>query len=90
MQVNPDGNTDLWWMHACRGASNEFAVQDDELGDIQAVTIGHDGSIKPAWHLQQVTITDCSSGKEYVFACKQWFDASSGDGKIERRLQLGR
>lgn len=38
----------------CRGARNKFELEDAELGELEAVTIGHDGSgQKPAWHLQQ-------------------------------------
>ena len=38
-----------------RGARNEFVVQDAALGELEGVTIGHDGSgLRPAWHLQQV------------------------------------
>lgn len=40
--------------------------------------------------LVQVAVVDCSTGREYVFPCSQWFDAATGDGRIERRLQLGR
>ena len=75
----------------CRGSTDEFAIQDRELGMLEAVTVGHDGSgLKPAWHLQQVAVTNSNSGQEWLFPCRQWFDADSGDRKIERRLQEGR
>ncbi|GAB4821886.1 hypothetical protein N2152v2_008932 [Parachlorella kessleri] len=74
-----------------RGSTDAFAIQDRDLGMLEAVTIGHDGTgLKPAWHLQQVSVINSTSGQEWLFPCRQWFDADSGDRNIERRLQEGR
>lgn len=49
-------------MLACmrrRGKRDEFTIEDaSELGELTAVTVGHDGSGKsPAWHLDHVAVT---------------------------------
>jgi hypothetical protein len=41
----------------CRGSADAFEVLDTELGDLHAVTVGHDGSgPNPAWHLERVEV----------------------------------
>lgn len=50
---------------------NEFLVEEEQLGDLQSVTIGHDNTGRhPSWHLNHLTVTDCKTGRTYVFACR--------------------
>jgi hypothetical protein len=42
---------------ACRGAKDEFFIDDQDLGELTAVTISHDGSgTSPAWHLDHIEV----------------------------------
>lgn len=66
---------------------SEFVIDDEELGDIVEVTVGHDNTgASPSWHLEHMTITNTKTGRTYYFTCGQWFDTRMGDGAIERVL----
>jgi hypothetical protein len=71
-----------------RGQADEFHVQSSkELGELSEVLVGTDYSGRsPAWHLEQLEVTETRSGRTWYFDCCQWFDAAEGDKKIERIL----
>ena len=76
---------------ACRGSRMESRVTDADLGDLTHIVIGHDDQgASPAWHLDHVVITHGVSGQQWLFPCRQWFNAKHGDGKIERELHAAR
>ena len=76
---------------ACRGSQVESRVTDADLGELTHIVIGHDDhGASPAWHLDHVVITHGVSGQQWLFLCRQWFDAKQGDGKIERELRVAR
>ncbi|KAF5839075.1 Lipase/lipooxygenase [Dunaliella salina] len=70
-----------------RGVTNEFEIDDEELGELLEITIGHDGtSSSPSWHLDHAIIINTKTEQKFVFPCRQWFDARMGDQRIERTL----
>lgn len=47
-------------MYICRGAQDEFFIEDADLGELTALTISHDASgTSPAWHLANVEVLPC-------------------------------
>lgn len=73
-----------------RGVINEFTIDDEELGELLEVTVGHDNTGHSAsWHLDHVTILNCKTEETFLFPCRQWFDTRIGDGLVERRLAAG-
>ncbi len=59
-------------VHACSGVKNEFVVEDEELGELLEVTVGHDGTgHHPSWHMDHMAITNTKTGKRYIFPCRQ-------------------
>ncbi|GLC54185.1 hypothetical protein PLESTB_000832700 [Pleodorina starrii] len=71
-----------------RGMVNEFIIDDEELGDVLEITIGHDNTGPgPSWHLDHVTVTNLKTNVTWLFPCRQWFDTRMGDGALERTLQ---
>jgi hypothetical protein len=52
--------------------TNAFVIDDEELGDLLEVTIGHDGSgHSPSWHLDHLTITNTKTGQVFIFPCRR-------------------
>lgn len=73
------------------GCSNEFVVDDEELGELLEVTVGHDNTgLGPSWHLEHMKITNTATGQTFFFPCRQWFDTRIGDGLLERILPVNR
>ncbi|KAG2432966.1 hypothetical protein HXX76_008694 [Chlamydomonas incerta] len=73
-----------------RGMVNEFLIEDEELGDLLEVTVGHDNTGNgPSWHLDHITVTNLKTGAVYLFPCRMWFDSRIGDGALERTLEVG-
>ena len=74
-------------IHECRGCSDQFTVEDTELGDLSHVTLGHDSAGKsPSWHLEALVITHEPSGRQWSFGGGLWFDLQQGDGLTQRDL----
>jgi hypothetical protein len=60
-----------WFANWYRGATNEFIIDDEELGDLLEVTVGHDNSgHHPSWHLDHLTITNTKTGQTFIFPCR--------------------
>lgn len=54
-----------------RGVTNEFIIDDEELGELLEVTVGHDSSgYSPSWHLDHLTITNTKTGQTFIFPCR--------------------
>ena len=48
----------------CPSQADEFTLHWSDLGDLREIVSGHDNSGQtPAWHLEQVEITDTKSGQ---------------------------
>ncbi len=55
----------------CRGVKNEFFIEDEDLGELLEVTVGHDNSgYSPSWHLDHLVVTNGKTGQKWVFACR--------------------
>jgi hypothetical protein len=60
-----------------RGLTDTFEYTWPQLGDIQEVVIGHDGTGEyPDWLLEEVCITCSSTGQTWTFTCTQWLQAN--------------
>jgi hypothetical protein len=86
-----------------RGAANEFHIEDTDLGELTAVTIGHDSSgNSSSWHLSHVEVTPLPSnansthnpGRITNFSCSGGTSNSCGSPKSTLssplRLSMGR
>ncbi|KAL3141352.1 hypothetical protein ABBQ32_004935 [Trebouxia sp. C0010 RCD-2024] len=70
-----------------RGCSDQFTVEDTELGDLSHVTLGHDSAGQsPSWHLEALVITHEPSGQQWNFGGNMWFGPHQGDGLTQRDL----
>ncbi|XP_070566658.1 lipoxygenase homology domain-containing protein 1-like isoform X2 [Ptychodera flava] len=71
-----------------RGRKDKFTLEASDIGKIEYMKIGHDGS-KPGagWFLDNVEIDVPSRGENYVFACHRWLAEDEGDGELEVELQ---
>eukprot|EP00798_Chlamydomonas_sp_ICE-L_P013676 gene13676-19564_t len=73
-----------------RGMLNKFIIDEEELGELLEVTVGHDNTGgRASWHMEHMLITNMKTGQQFVFPCRQWFDTRIGDGKTERILPVG-
>ncbi|XP_077979346.1 lipoxygenase homology domain-containing protein 1-like [Glandiceps talaboti] len=71
-----------------KGRKDKFILEASDIGKIDYIKIGHDGS-KPGagWFLDNVEIDVPSRGENYIFACHRWLAEDEGDGEIEVELQ---
>lgn len=72
-----------------RGKTDEFEVELEEVGEVQQVLIGQDGSgllQSASWHVDRVKLLRVDKKEEILFPCGQWFDKKLGDGQMERWL----
>lgn len=71
-----------------RGEADFFTFENTWLGELQSVTIGHDGSgTFPRWHLDRVYVEDPHNNYRYEFPCGEWVDADEqGRYQVELRV----
>ncbi|KAK3589063.1 hypothetical protein CHS0354_008713 [Potamilus streckersoni] len=56
-----------------RASKETFHIKGPNLGNLQMLTIEHDGEEKKhAWYLDKVEITDVKALKTWVFNCQNW------------------
>ncbi|KAL3873928.1 hypothetical protein ACJMK2_037005 [Sinanodonta woodiana] len=56
-----------------RASKETFHIKGPNLGNLQVLTIQHDGEEKKhAWYLDKVEITDVKALKTWVFNCQNW------------------
>jgi len=73
-----------------RGKVDHFLIDNLDVGDLQAIRIGHnDKGIGAGWFLLKVEVKDQATGKSWGFPCNMWLDKSEGDGLIVRTLKVG-
>jgi hypothetical protein len=73
-----------------RGRIDSFGVKSLDLGDLQKVTVSHDGSgVGSAWFLDKIYIINEKTQQKWVFPCNRWLDKNTDDGKTERVLTPG-
>jgi hypothetical protein len=71
-----------------RAQTDTFKVELQDLGEIQRLMIGHDGS-KPGagWYLDRVMVRQTDRDEQvYMAVADRWLDSHKGDGKIEIEL----
>ena len=70
-----------------RGATDEFGVESEDLGDLTKIRIGHDNAgFGASWFLDKVYVTNPITKKEWVFLCGRWIGKNEDDGQIVREL----
>ena len=58
-------------------------------GELKSIRVEHDNAgLGAGWLLDSVEIRNPQSGVTYHFPCKQWFDATKGDKKIQRDIPV--
>ena len=65
-----------------------FAIECQDLGGIEKVRIGHDGTgLGAGWFLSAVEVwEEGKEGEKVAFKCERWLDAAEDDGAIVRVL----
>ena len=64
-----------------------FGIDSVDLGKLQKITIGNDGSgFCSGWFLDKVIIVNMATSEKYYFLCGRWLASSEEDGKIVREL----
>jgi len=70
-----------------RGRVDNFGIKTIDIGEIQNITIGHNGrGFGSAWFLDKVFVINEKTSQRWVFPCNRWFSKKEDDGKIERTL----
>ncbi|XP_065836583.1 lipoxygenase homology domain-containing protein 1-like [Oscarella lobularis] len=74
-----------------RGHIDKFTFESADIGDVERLLIGHDGTGPGSgWYVSRVTVDVVSSSSDacqkYVFPCNRWLAKSEGDGKLEVEL----
>ncbi len=76
----------------CAGAAHAFVLEGlDNLGEIDLLRIGHDGSgSAPDWYVERIVIEGGGSKgadeRRWCFECHAWFSSRYADGKTLRDL----
>ena len=48
-----------------------FVIDDEELGELLEITIGHDNTgYSASWHLDHVAITNTKTSQRFLFQCR--------------------
>lgn len=70
-----------------RGSIDEFALSCVDLGELEAIQVGHDSpTLNSGWYLDKVVVAD-SVGRHWEFGAKQWLDKHEPDGVTELTLR---
>lgn len=61
-----------------RGRTDTFDISCRPVGELAYVQVRKDNAgVGSDWHLQDVTVTDLSSGRSWFFPCNKWFENKS-------------
>ncbi|KAK3786274.1 hypothetical protein RRG08_002018 [Elysia crispata] len=72
----------------CRGSRETFHVKAPTLGDLQYLTIEHDGLEKRhSWFCEKVEVTCMKTLQHWVFLCENWLSMHQGDYMTRRDLR---
>ena len=75
---------------SCTLQADTFALQLRDLGELQQLTIGHDGhGWGSGWHLKKVVVTHTATGRQWLFPCGRWLNENREDGLTVRTLKVG-
>nr|XP_004656868.2 lipoxygenase homology domain-containing protein 1 isoform X2 [Jaculus jaculus] len=70
-----------------RGRVDEFTLETLNIGTINRLVIGHDGTgMHAGWFLGSVQIRVPRQGKQYTFPANRWLDKNQADGRLEVEL----
>ncbi|XP_005090790.1 lipoxygenase homology domain-containing protein 1 isoform X2 [Aplysia californica] len=71
----------------CRGSRETFFIKSPRLGNLEILSIEHDGLEKRhSWYCEKVEITCMKTHRQWVFTCKNWLSLHHGDYSIRRDL----
>ncbi|XP_062503862.1 lipoxygenase homology domain-containing protein 1-like isoform X2 [Corticium candelabrum] len=66
-----------------RGRVDKFTIETTDVGKLERLHIGHDGSGPGAgWYLEEVIVDVPSRGERFIFLCNRWLAKSEDDGRI--------
>uniref|UniRef100_A0A2K5W6S8 Lipoxygenase homology domain-containing protein 1 n=1 Tax=Macaca fascicularis TaxID=9541 RepID=A0A2K5W6S8_MACFA len=69
------------------GRVDEFTLETLNIGTINRLVIGHDGTgMHASWFLGSVQIRVPRQGKQYTFPANRWLDKNQADGRLEVEL----
>lgn len=70
-----------------RGSIDEFALSCVDLGELEAIQVGHDSpTLNSGWFLDRVVVAD-SVGRHWEFDARQWLDKHEPNGVTEVTLR---
>ena len=73
-----------------RAMTDHFEFKLPDLGELERLEIGHDGSgIGAGWFLDKVVVTLEEHAREWRFHANRWLDEREGDGELECELIVG-
>ncbi|XP_041351730.1 lipoxygenase homology domain-containing protein 1-like [Gigantopelta aegis] len=71
-----------------QGSKETFFVKGPELGELEYLTVEHDGLQKRhSWYLEKVEVTNLKTDRTWVFVCKNWLSLHKGDYRKKRDLE---
>ncbi|XP_038052831.1 uncharacterized protein LOC119725498 [Patiria miniata] len=71
-----------------RNTSKVFKLKMQDVGELQTLTVEHDGLEKPdSWYLEEVEVTNLSSKQTWLFHCGQWLSLFETDCQLRRVLK---
>ncbi|XP_065745941.1 lipoxygenase homology domain-containing protein 1 isoform X1 [Phocoena phocoena] len=70
-----------------RDRVDEFTLETLNIGPINRLVIGHDGTgMNASWFLGSIQIHVPRQGKQYIFPANRWLDKNKADGRLEVEL----
>eukprot|EP01121_Diplochlamys_sp_Union-15-3_P013545 TRINITY_DN4215_c0_g1_i1.p1 TRINITY_DN4215_c0_g1~~TRINITY_DN4215_c0_g1_i1.p1 ORF type:complete len:964 (-),score=265.67 TRINITY_DN4215_c0_g1_i1:44-2935(-) len=70
-----------------KGKVSVFGIDSLDLGVVNKIRIGHDGSgFAAGWFLDKVTVRNEKTGEEWFFICGRWLASDEDDGQIVREI----
>ncbi|KAJ8309048.1 hypothetical protein KUTeg_013922 [Tegillarca granosa] len=70
-----------------RNTKETFYIKGPKLGNLEIVTIEHDGlEKKHGWYLDRIEITEIRFDQTWIFLCNQWLSMHIKDYQIKRDL----
>ncbi|XP_043570379.1 lipoxygenase homology domain-containing protein 1-like [Chiloscyllium plagiosum] len=67
------------------GSSHTFNVYGPEIGELQSITLEHDGLEKrQAWYVEEVSIINTARNKIWTIPCKSWLSLFHTDCQLSR------
>eukprot|EP01043_Picozoa_sp_COSAG02_P019530 COSAG02_NODE_944_length_15732_cov_24.529265_5_plen_3702_part_01 len=72
-----------------KGQTDLFLIEAPELGSLNEMRLWHDNTgLGPGWYVDEVTVVNKLTLKEWVFPVNQWFSTTEDDGEIDRVFQV--